>query len=323
MDNAKKQIESEISNIQKEITQNKALLQDVAEADSSNETQEIKALATEELEKLQTQLKNLQSSLAALNGDYESNEDDSDPTSVINKNIAILEIRAGTGGEEASLFANDLYNMYLGFAQKMQWGATKLFKSDSERGGIKTVSLEIKGQDAFTLLKNEAGVHRVQRIPVTESSGRIHTSAATVSVLPKLKKVEIEIKPDDLKWDFFRSGGAGGQNVNKVSTAVRLTHLPSEIVIECQQERKQGKNREKALEMLKSRLFSIMQEQKLQKIDDIRSNHVGGGDRSEKIRTYNFPQDRITDHRVKKSWHNIEAVFKGNLDKIVEETKGL
>lgn len=234
----------------------------------------------------------------------------------------VLEIRAGTGGDEASLFAGDLYKMYSRFAEKEGWKVKELSKSENTAGGIKTISAEIHGKDAYKLLKNESGVHRVQRVPVTEAGGRIHTSTATVAVLPKVKDINIEIKPDDLEWEFYRSGGHGGQNVNKVSTAVRLTHKPTGIVVECQEERFQGKNREKALEVLKSHLYNMMLVQQVKSITQLRTTQVGSAERSGKIRTYNYPQDRITDHRIGKSWHNIPSIMNGNIEKMLQNLSG-
>lgn len=238
--------------------------------------------------------------------------------SEVNPDIAILEIRAGAGGNEAGIFAHDLYRMYLRFAEKKKWKLIELFKSENEIGGIKTISTEVKGTQAYRLLKHESGVHRVQRVPITEAGGRIHTSTATVAVLPKLEKVAIEIHPDDLEWEFFRSGGKGGQNVNKVSTAVRLTHKPTGITVECQEERFQGKNREKALEILRSRIYTEMQEQQVKNITELRSGQIGSAMRNEKIRTYNYPQNRVTDHRVNKSWHNIGMIMDGDIEDILE-----
>ncbi len=308
------QLKTEIQNIEDKIKQSEELLK--------SETQpEMKILINEEITSLKGQKSSLEQSLAAINGDYEytTNNDEAESSVDINPNIVILEIRAGTGGTEAAIFANDLYRMYLRYGEKVGWRAEEIFRSETDFNGIKTVMAEIKGQHVYALLKNESGVHRVQRVPQTEAGGRIHTSTATVAILPKIKKVDIEIKPDDLVWEFYRSGGKGGQNVNKVSTAVRLRHLPTGIVIESQEERFQGKNRENALEMLKSKIFTLMQEQQVKNISDLRSEQVGSGERSEKIRTYNFPQDRITDHRINKNFHNIEGVMNGDLEKILTE----
>lgn len=255
-------------------------------------------------------------------GQEEDKEDtetsNNDPNSSINPNIATLEIRSGTGGNEAGLFAKDLYRMYSRHAEKEGWKVTEISRSENEVGGIKTISVEVKGLDVYELLKNESGVHRVQRVPTTEAGGRIHTSTATVAVLPILNKVEIEIKPDDLSWEFYRAGGKGGQNVNKVSTAVRLTHKPTGIIVECQEERFQGKNRAKALELLNSKLYTEMQEQQVSSISELRSGQIGSGMRNEKIRTYNYPQSRVTDHRVNQSWHNIDMIMEGNIGDILE-----
>jgi len=227
----------------------------------------------------------------------------------IDPNVAIIEIRAGTGGNEAGIFAKDLFRMYVRFAENKGYKIEKLSPT----------SVKLNGKNVYALLKNESGVHRVQRVPITEASGRTHTSTATVAVLPKVKKVNINIVPEDLKWEFYRSGGKGGQNVNKVSTAVRLTHKPTEITVECQESRTQGKNRERALEILNSRIYTEMQEQQVKNITDLRSSQVGLAQRPEKIRTYNFPQDRITDHRIKKSFGNIKKILDGNLDKMLKE----
>jgi peptide chain release factor 1 len=311
MDQTNSYLKNEIEKIKSQISENKILLK-------GSDDEEFKVVIKDEILNLETQLEDLESSLFSISDDYGDGEESS-PEQNINPNIAILEVRAGTGGDEAGLFANDLYNMYLRYGEKNNWKFEEIFRSQNEMRGLKTLTVEVKGQNIFHVLKNESGVHRVQRIPVTESSGRIHTSTASVVVLPKMKKVNIEIKPDDLDWEFYRAGGKGGQNVNKVSTAVRLTHRPTGIVVECQEERHQAKNREKALSMLNSRLFQMMQEQQVKNINDLRSGQVGSMERNEKIRTYNYPQDRITDHRINKNWHNIPDRMMGNIGDIFED----
>lgn len=276
---------------------------------------EMLQLIEEEISKLADQKRQLETPRTA--GEEDTQEESADNGN-INPNVVTLEIRSGTGGNEAGLFAHDLFRMYERFAEKKNWKIIEVFRSENEIGGIKTISAEVHGTNAYGLLRNESGVHRVQRVPATESGGRIHTSTATVAVLPKLQKVEIEIHPDDLEWEFFRSGGRGGQNVNKVSTAVRLTHKPTGIIVECQEERFQGKNREKALEILRSRIYTEMQEQQVKSISDLRAGQVGSGMRNEKIRTYNYPQNRVTDHRVNKSWHNISLIMDGDVEDILE-----
>lgn len=226
--------------------------------------------------------------------------------------IAYLEIRGATGGDEAKLWGNDLLRMYSRFAIKKNW---KLIQMDEK-------TIRLSGQGAFDLLKNESGVHRVQRVPTTEKRGRIHTSTATVAVLPEIKETDVNINSGDLEWSFTRAGGHGGQNVNKVSTAVRLVHRPSGIVVEAREERFQEQNRQIALSLLRSKLWEKQEEEKLRTIAGYRSL-IGKGTRSEKIRTYNFPQDRVTDHRIGKSWGKLEAIVDGDLDKVIELTKGL
>lgn len=228
----------------------------------------------------------------------------------------ILEVRAGAGGEEAALFAEQLANMYLSFAEKNGWRTSVANESRASQGGYKEASFEMLGNDVYDKLRYETGVHRVQRVPVTEKAGRIHTSTASVAVLPMRKKPSIEINPADIEMEFSRSGGAGGQNVNKVETAVRLIHTPTGVDVRCQSERSQLKNREKAMAMLIARLEMLHEEEEAKKHAETRRNQIGTGDRSEKIRTYNFPQNRITDHRIKESWHNIEEVLGGGLDAI-------
>ncbi len=231
---------------------------------------------------------------------------------------AVLEVRAGAGGEEAALFARELAEMYRKYAEARGWAFQTLDESGSELGGYKEASFEIKGKDAYRTLRFEMGVHRVQRIPATEKQGRVHTSTASVAILPVYEQKDIEINPADLEIEFTRSGGAGGQNVNKVETAVRLTHKPTGIVVRCQSERTQQRNREKALAILAAKLQEQKEEKEQKEVAEARKTQIGTGDRSEKIRTYNFPQDRITDHRIKKSWGNIEKVFAGGIDPIIE-----
>jgi len=226
----------------------------------------------------------------------------------MNKDIAIIEIRGAAGGDEAKIWADNLLRMYLRFAEKQGWQIKTL--------GEKV--LRIEGKDAFTLLQNEAGVHRVQRIPTTERHGRIHTSTATIVVLPEITEVQIKINPQDIDWQFYRASTQGGQNVQKVSSAVRLTHRPSGIVVTCEQERTQEQNRKIALNLLRSKLWQKEQEKKQTQLTSIRREAVGHGMRSEKIRTYNFPQNRVTDHRLNKKWYHLEEIMDGNLKKIVK-----
>jgi peptide chain release factor 1 len=231
---------------------------------------------------------------------------------------AIVEIRAGTGGEEAAIFASDLFRMYNRYAQKKGWQIEIIDISPTEIGGFKEIVFEVKGKGSFGHLKYERGVHRVQRVPKTEASGRIHTSTATVAVLPEVEEIDIKINPDDIKMEFFRSGGAGGQNVNKVTTAVRITHLPTGMVAACQDERSQLRNRMKAMAVLRSRLYDIEQQKQLQETTEQRRSQIGSAERAEKIRTYNFPQDRVTDHRIGLTLHNLPRILDGELDGLID-----
>ena len=230
----------------------------------------------------------------------------------------IMEIRAGTGGDEAAIFASDLFRMYSRYAQTKRWTIEIIDVSEGAGGGYKEIVYEVKGKGAFSKLKYERGVHRVQRVPVTESSGRIHTSTATVAVLPEADEVDVDINPDELRIDIFHSSGAGGQNVNKVATAVRITHVPTGTVVVCQDERSQLRNRQKAMLVLRSRLLDAQRRKQEEEIVEERRSQVGSGERAEKIRTYNYPQDRITDHRIGQNFHNLPGIMEGDLDDIVE-----
>jgi peptide chain release factor 1 len=243
------------------------------------------------------------------------------PRNPTDQNDAIIEIRAAAGGDEAGLFAGDLFRMYLRFAEMKGWKVEELSINSGGIGNIKEVIFKVEGTEAFGLLKMESGVHRVQRIPKTESSGRIHTSTSTIAVLPVIEAKEFSINPDDIEMEAFRSSGAGGQNVNKVNSAVRLKHKPSGLVVICQTERSQLQNRERAMEILRSRLYTSQKEQELKSISDTRKSQIGTGDRSEKIRTYNFPQDRITDHRLGKNYHHIQSIMDGNLDQMLKDLR--
>lgn len=238
-------------------------------------------------------------------------------------NEIVLEVRAGVGGEEAALFAEELADMYRKYAEMRDWSVRVLDESESPLGGYKEASFEIRGKDVYRDLRFETGVHRIQRVPKTEKSGRVHTSTASVAILPIRKKSSLVISPADLEVTFSRAGGKGGQNVNKVETAVRLTHKPTGIVISCRAERSQQANREKAMEILKAKLEALKAEAEAQKYASERKEQIGNVDRSEKIRTYNILQDRITDHRLNKNWHGIETILKGGLDPIVDSFRAI
>ena len=233
------------------------------------------------------------------------------------KNV-IVEIRGGAGGEEAALFANSLYRMYSMYAETRGWKTEILNENPTELGGYKEISFGIEGEGAYSCLKFESGVHRVQRVPETEAGGRIHTSTVTVAVLPEVEDVEIEINPTDLQIDTYRAGGAGGQHVNKTESAIRITHIPTGLVVECQDERSQYKNKDKAMKILRSRLYELKQREQTDKIASQRKLQVGTGDRSERIRTYNFPQGRVTDHRIGLTLYKIENIMNGDITEIIE-----
>ena len=230
----------------------------------------------------------------------------------------IIEVRAGTGGEEAALFGADLLRMYTRYAERHGYKAELMNENYTEKGGVKEAVLSLQGKGAYSRMKFESGVHRVQRVPETESQGRIHTSAATVAVLPEAEDVEVDINPNDLQIDTYRSGGAGGQHVNKTESAIRITHIPTGLVVQCQDERSQHKNRDKAMRVLKSRLLELYQSKAAEAEADERKSQVGSGDRSERIRTYNFPQSRVTDHRIGLTLYKLEAFLDGDMDEVID-----
>jgi peptide chain release factor 1 len=260
--------------------------------------------AREEFEKSETELK-----ILLVPGDPDDSKD------------VIVEVRAGTGGEEAALFAGDLFRMYSRYAETRGWKQEIISESESERGGFKEVVFSLQGVNVYADMKFESGVHRVQRVPVTEAQGRVHTSAASVAVLPDVEDVDVHIDDGDVRIDIFRSGGKGGQNVNKVETAVRLTHIPTGIVVSCQEERSQLKNRQKAFKVLRARLYERKLSEQTAEITAQRRLMVGSGDRSDKIRTYNFPQNRLTDHRIGLTLYNLSEIMDGRLDEVVEQLK--
>jgi len=297
-------LNQQLKNLEVEIANNEKLLNDP----------ELRDLARLEIEELKKQKEKMYVNLNHKNTDSPLDS----PTRKV-----ILEIRAAAGGEEAGLFAADLLRMYQKYAENRKWKFQQVSKTSGGIGNIKEVIATISGQKAYERLQFESGVHRVQRIPQTESAGRIHTSTATVAILPFIEERDFEIKREDLKVDFYRAGGHGGQNVNKVETAVRITHLPSGIIATCQDERTQIQNRLRAMDVLRSRLFQLQKKNKQEKLNAKRFSQVGAGERSEKIRTYNFPQNRVTDHRFGKSWHKLDAILDGDLDEILEALKTL
>lgn len=285
---------------QEEIENNRTLLND--------SDQEIRKLAREEIEILESNLSKLEKDLKILLLPKDPNDE---------KNI-LLEIRAGTGGEEAALFAADLMRLYLRYVELQGWKTEILSQNSTGIGGIKEIIILVEGHNVYSRLKHESGVHRVQRVPETETQGRIHTSAVTVAVLPEAEEVDVEINQEDLRIDTFRASGHGGQHVNVTDSAVRITHLPTGLVVSCQDEKSQHKNKAKGMKVLRSRLLDKQQSEQHSKISEERKNMVGSGDRSERIRTYNFPQGRVTDHRIGLTLYKLEAVLQGQLDMILD-----
>ncbi len=299
---------ADIQEIVEKYREYKKVVNTIEELKEMLNDKEMHDLAQAEMDENKEKLPKIENELKLLLVPKDPNDD---------KNV-IMEIRGGAGGEESSLFAADLFRMYSMYAEKKRWKFEVINLNETELGGIKEASIIITGKGAYSRLKFESGVHRVQRVPETEASGRIHTSTATVAVLPEVDDVEIEINPADLKVDTFRSSGAGGQHINKTESAIRITHIPTGVVVECQTERSQIQNRESAMKMLRSKLYEAELEKQNSELAETRRSQVGSGDRSEKIRTYNFPQGRITDHRIGLSMFQVDEFMNGGLDEMID-----
>ena len=302
---------SDLEPIVKEYTAYKKAKEDFEEAKEildMEDDEELREMAREELKANEAAIEEYTENLKILLLPKDPNDD---------KNV-ILEIRAGTGGDEAALFGSDLLRMYLRYAERMRWKTELIESNETEIGGVKEVVMLVKGKGAYSRLKYESGVHRVQRVPETESGGRVHTSAASVAVMPEVDDVEVNLDPNDVRVDVYRASGNGGQCVNTTDSAVRLTHMPTGLVVTCQDEKSQIKNKEKAFKVLKSRLFDLMQQEQNDKIAAERKSQIGSGDRSERIRTYNFPQSRITDHRINLTLYKLDSFLDGDLDEVID-----
>ena len=302
---------SDLEPIVKEYTAYKKAKEDLEEAKEildMEDDEELREMAREELKANEAAIEEYTENLKILLLPKDPNDD---------KNV-ILEIRAGTGGDEAALFGSDLLRMYLRYAERMRWKTELIESNETEIGGVKEVVMLVKGKGAYSRLKYESGVHRVQRVPETESGGRVHTSAASVAVMPEVDDVEVNLDPNDVRVDVYRASGNGGQCVNTTDSAVRLTHMPTGLVVTCQDEKSQIKNKEKAFKVLKSRLFDLMQQEQNDKIAAERKSQIGSGDRSERIRTYNFPQSRITDHRINLTLYKLDSFLDGDLDEVID-----